>query len=199
MRRPALLASLLVILMGAFFAIVLGGRPDAALARNPLVIAGLQPIGVATPSWQTIVLLATRDTDLPPAKLWATWEHLESWPSWAAPLIVESRWIDAPGWRAGAHFEQVLDLGPLLRRVRSTETIGVADTGRFVSWWKDLGGLKSNHIWSFEPLPDGGCRVVDLEIQHGVVMGLARPLLEANWQQGFDAALDGLILAARRK
>ncbi len=198
MRKPTLLASLLVLLLGAFAAVVLAGKPDSAMLRHPLVVAGLQPIGLANPSWQTLVLLASRDTDLPPAKLWAAWEKLESWPSWGAPLIVETHWVDAPGWRAGARFEQVLDLGLLLNRIHSTETIGLANPGRLVSWWKDLGGIKSNHIWSFEPLPDGGTRVVDLEILHGVVMGLARPVVETAWQHRFDEALDGLILAARR-
>src|SRR5271170_2924353 len=198
MRKPALLASLLVILFGAFAAVVLGGKPEPALLRNPLVSAALQPIGLAAPSWETVVLFASRDTDLPPAKLWATWERLESWPSWASSLVVEAKWLDAPGWRAGARFEQVLDLGLLLRHVRSTETVGFVNPGHLVSWWKDLGGLKSSHVWSFEPLPGGGCRIVDLEIMHGVLVGLARPLTEEGWQRRFDDAVDGLIVAARR-
>jgi len=198
MRKPTLLASLLVILLGAFAAIVLGGKPEPALLRNPLVVGALQPIGVAAPSWQTVVLFASRDTDLPPARLWATWEKLENWPSWASPLVVETHWLDAPGWRAGARFEQVLDLGLLLNRVRSTETIGFVDTGRMASWWKDEGGIKSSHVWSFEPLPGGGCRIVDFEVMHGILMGLARPLAEQNWQHRFDEAVDGLIVAARR-
>src|SRR5271165_2148218 len=108
MRKPALLASLVVILLGAFAAVVLGGRPEPALLRNQLVIGALQPIGIATPSWQTVVLFASRDTDLPPAKLWDIWARLEGWPNWASPLVVETKWIDAPGWRPGARFEQVL-------------------------------------------------------------------------------------------
>ncbi|HUA53282.1 MAG TPA: SRPBCC family protein [Candidatus Sulfotelmatobacter sp.] len=199
MRRPALLVSLLLILAGAYLAIVLAGRPDATALRNPLVVAGLKPIGVAAPSWQTMVLIAARDTDLPPARLWATWERLEAWPSWAAPLVVEARWLDATGgWRPGARFEQVLDLGPLLSRVRSTETVGIVEPGRLVSWWKDTGGIKSNHTWSFEVRPDGGSRVVDVEIFDGIAIALARPIFEARWQTRFDDALDGLILAARR-
>jgi hypothetical protein len=198
MRKPTLLASLLVILFGAFAAMVLGGKPEAALARHPLVVAGLQPLGITAPSWQTMVLFAARDTDLPPARLWAAWEKLEAWPGWSGGLVVETRWIDTPGWRAGARFEQVLDLGLMLNRVRSTEMVGVADSGRLVSWWKDQNGIKSNHVWSFEALPDGGSRVVDLEILHGPVVGLARPLAEQAWQHRFDAAVDGLILAARR-
>src|SRR5271170_8242739 len=116
MRKPALLASLLVILFGAFAAVVLGGKPEPALLRNPMVSAALRPIGLTAPSWQTVVLFASRDTDLPPAKLWATWERLEGWPGWAGPLMVETRWLDAPGWRVGARFEQVRDLGLLLNR-----------------------------------------------------------------------------------
>jgi hypothetical protein len=198
MRKPALLASLVVILLGAFAAVVLGGKPEPALLRNPLVTGALQPIGLAAPSWQTIVLYASRDTDVPAAKLWATWERLESWPGWASPLVVETHWLDAPGWRAGARFELVLDLGLLLNRVRSTETVGFVNPGRQVRWWKDQGGFKSSHVWSFEPLPDGGCRIVDLEIMDGVLIGLARPLTEEGWQRRFDDAVDGLIVAARR-
>jgi hypothetical protein len=198
MRKPALVASLLVILLGAFAAVVLGGKPETALLRNPLVTRALQPIGLAAPSWQTVVLFAARDTDLPPAKLWAIWERLESWPVWAGPMVVETKWLDTPGWRAGARFEQLRDLGLLLNRVRSTETVGYVDPGHLVSWWKDQGGLKSSHVWSFEALPDGGCRIVDLEIMHGVLVGLARPLIEQRWQRGFDDAVDGLIVAARR-
>ncbi len=197
MRKPALLASLLVILAGAFFALALAGKPDAALLRQPLVSAALQPIGVA-PSWQTMILYTTRDTDVPPGKLWGVWQRLEGWSGWAQPLVVEAHWIDAPGWRAGARFEQVLDLGLPLNRMSSIETIGLADPERRVSWWKDTGGIKSNHVWSFEPLPDGGTRVVDFEILHGVLIGLARPVTEQRWQQRFEDALDGLILAARR-
>jgi len=198
MRKPALLASLFLILAGAYFAIALAGRPDAAVLRQPLVVAGLKPIGVAAPSWQTMVLMTTRDTDLAPARLWATWERLETWPSWAAPLVVEARWIDAPGWRPGARFEQVLDLGPLLSRVHSVETVGAVEPGRQVSWQKDSGGIKSNHTWSFEPLADGGSRVIDVEIFDGIAIALARPIFEERWQARFDDALDGLILAARR-
>ena len=198
MRKPALLASLVVILLGAVAAVVLGGKPEPALLRNPLVAGALRPIGLAAASWQTIVLYASRDTDLPPARLWATWERLEGWPGWASPLVVETRWLGAPGWRPGARFEQVLDLGLLLSHVRSTETVGFVDPGHQVSWWKDEGGFKSSHVWSFEPLPDGGCRIVDLEIMHGVLIGLVRPLTEDGWQRRFDDAVDGLIVAARR-
>jgi hypothetical protein len=204
MRKPGtLLALMAVLLLGSFAAIVLGGKPEAAIARHPLVIAGLQPLGITTPSWQTMVLLASRDTDLPPARLWAAWEKLEAWPSWSGGLVVEARWIDTPGWRAGARFEQVRDLGLTLNRVRGVETVGVADTnrsdgGRLVSWWKDQGGIKANHVWAFEPLPDGGARVIDLEIVHGPLIGLARPVAEQAWQRRLDAEVDGLILAARR-
>ena len=198
MRRPALLASLFLVLVGAYFAIALAGRPDAAMLRHPLVVAGLKPIGVAQPSWQTLVVMAARDTDLAPARLWTTWERLESWPSWATPLVVEAHWIGAAGWQSGARFEQVLDLGPLLSHVSSIETVGAVEPGRLVSWWKDTGGVKSNHTWSFEPLPNGGSRVVDVEIFDGIAIALARPVFEARWQHRFDDALDGLILAARR-
>jgi hypothetical protein len=198
MRKPALLASLVVILFGAFAAVVLSGKPEPALLRNPLVLAALQPIGVAAPSWQTVILFASRDTDLSPAKLWATWEKLESWPGWSGPLVVETRWLDTPGWRAGARFEQVLDLGFPLNRVHSAETVGIATQGHLASWWKDEGGVKSNHVWSFEALPDGGCRIVDFEIMHGALIGLARSLVEQDWQRRFDAAVDGLVIAARR-
>lgn len=198
MRRGSLIASLALVLALALFVVVLGGKPDPAVLRQPLVIAGLRPMGIVSPSWQTMVMFAARDVDLPRERVFAAFDKVESWPQWAGPMIVDARWIDLPGWRAGARFEQTADLGFPFRRLQSIETVGGTTPGRLVSWASERGWMRSNHIWSFEDLPDGGTRVTEVAIFHGPLIGAARPFVESRWQERFDTALDGLLVQARR-
>lgn len=199
MPRGWLLVTLAVVLMLGLFGALIAGKPESAVTRHRLVVSGLQPIGVAESTWQTVIVLSQRDVDLPRAQVWAAWERLENWQQWAKPMVVDANWIDIPGWRAGARFEQTRDLGFPLRRYHTVETVGAATPGSLVSWWKESGGVRSNHIWSFEDLAGGGTRITNLEIFHGLLIGLARPMIQDRWQGRFDAATDGLILAARNR
>jgi hypothetical protein len=189
-----LIAALMIGLLG----VVLTSKPDAALLREPVVIAGLRPIGVDEPSWQTLVIFASRDVELPREILYETWSKLETWPSWGRPLVLQARWVDMPGWRVGARFEQTLDLGFPLDRLRRTETVSAATPGHLVSWAKEESGVRSNHIWSFEDLPNGGTRVIDCEIFQGLLAGFARPMVEKKWQARFEEVVNGLVSQARR-
>src|SRR2546430_1392893 len=153
MPRASLLAVLIAALLIGLLGVVLTGRPDPALLRQPLVIAGLRPIGVSEPNWQTLVIYASRDVELPRETVYEAWAKLEAWPSWARPLVIQARWLDMPGWRVGARFEQTLDLGFPLSRLRSSETVSAVTPGRLVSWSKEENGVRSNHPWSFEDLP----------------------------------------------
>lgn len=198
MRRPGpLIAILAMLVLCGIFAVTVAGRPDAAFVSNPKVIAALRPMGLSETSWQTVIVYASRDVDLPPERLFATWAALERWPDWQ-PLVGEARWIDTPGWRAGARFEQVLRLGFPLNRFHSRELVGAVEPNRRVSWWKDENGVRSHQVWSFEPLPDGGTRLTDFQILHGATVGLLRPVIENRWQGLFDHAVDGLIQETRR-
>jgi hypothetical protein len=198
MPRASLLTVLLAVLLIGLLGVVLTGRPDPAALRQPLVIAGLRPLGVDEPSWQTVVIYASRDIELPRDTVFEAWSKLEAWPSWARPLILQARWLDLPGWRVGARFEQTLDLGFPVRQLHSVETVTAANPGHFVSWSKEESGVRSNHVWAFEDLPNGGTRIVDFEIFQGVLVGFARPLVEKSWQARFEDAVTGLVAFARK-
>ena len=198
MPRASLLAVLVAALLIGLLGVVLTGRPDPAVLRQPQVMAGMRPLGVAEPSWQTVVIYAARDVELPREAVYDAWSRLEAWPSWARPLVIQARWLDLPGWRAGARFEQTIDLGFPLSRLHSVETVAAATPGHLVSWSKEESGVRSNHVWSFEDLPNGGTRIVDFEIFQGVLVGFARPMVEKGWQARFEDAVSGLASYARR-
>ena len=84
----------------------------------------LQKIGVERPSWQTLVVSASQAVGLPRQSLRDAWIKLEEWSGWSIPLNVSARWIGVPGWRVGATFEQVLNLGFPLGQTVSPETVG---------------------------------------------------------------------------
>ena len=199
MPRASLLAVLVAALLIGLLGVVLTGRSDPAVLRQPVVIAALRPLGVSEPSWQTLVIYAARDIELPREQVFDSWSKLDAWASWARPLVVQARWLDTPGWRVGARFEQTLDLGFPLDRLRRLETVTAADPGRLVSWSQEESGVRTNHVWSFEDLPNGGTRIVDFEIFQGVLAGFGRPLVERRWQQRFDDALTGLVAYARKE
>jgi hypothetical protein len=198
MPKASVLAVLVAALLIALLGIVLTGHPDPAVLRQPVVIAGLRPIGVGEPSWQTLVIYASRDVELPRDQVYETWSKLESWPSWSRSLVLQAHWLDLPGWRAGARFEQTLDLGFPLNHLHSVETVAAATPGQLVSWSNDQNGVRTNHIWSFEDLPGGGTRIIDCEIFQGAVAGFVRPLVEKDWQQRFEDSVSGLVSLARR-
>jgi len=153
----------------------------------------LQKIGVERPSWQTIVVSASKEAPLQRHSLWDTWMKLEDWPHWSVPLHQSTRWIGDPGWRVGATFEQVLNLGFPLGQTVSPETVGAFVDGESVSWWKEANGIKSCHVWEFVALADDQTRVTNTEVFHGVVLGLVKPLAAGNWQRLFEASVAGLI------
>ena len=159
----------------------------------------LRRIGIARPSWQTVVVSASQEVALPRRLIWDTWSKLEDWPQWSAPLHVSTRWLGDPGWRAGASFEQVLDLGFPLGRTVSPETVGAAVEGETVSWWKEAKGIKSCHVWHFAVLAPDRTLVTNTEVFHGVSIGLLKPIAARRWRERFRASVDGLAAQARQE
>jgi len=155
----------------------------------------LDHIGVGRPSWQTMVLSVARDVDLPVERLWTTWADLDAWPRWSA-LHEAARWTGAPGWTAGATFEQTLQLGFPVGRSVNPVTVGAAEAGHLVSWWEAGGGLRSCHVWAFDAISPERTRVTDTEVFHGLATGLLKPLLRPRWQSLFERSVDGLVRAA---
>lgn len=158
----------------------------------------LQKIGVERPSWQTVVVSASKEVTLPRQPLWDAWTKLEDWPQWSVPLHVSTRWIGEPGWRVGATFEQVLNLGFPLGQTVSPETVGAVVNGESVSWWKDAKGIKSCHVWQFAALAPDRTQVTNTEVFHGVSIGLLKPLAARNWQSMFEASVAGLVERAQQ-
>lgn len=163
-----------------------------------LLQAILNEMGVAEPTWKTLAVYASEETDLPCEELWKVWTQLENWPEYS-PLFAETRWIGEPGWEVGATFEQELILGFPLGAVRSKETVDEFETGQRLSWGKDKNGIKSKHIWLFEELPDGGTRIVNFEVFHGTATGLIKPLVKDRWTRLFNATVEGIINAVHEK
>jgi hypothetical protein len=158
----------------------------------------LQKVGLEQPSWKTVVVSASEEVTLPRESLWEIWMKLEEWPHWSTPLHVSTRWIGEPGWRVGATFEQVLDLGFPLGQTVSPETVGAIVDAESVSWWKDVKGIKSCHVWEFAALSPDRTRVTNTEVFHGVSMGLLKPLAARNWQRLFEASVTGLVQKAQQ-
>ena len=156
----------------------------------------LQKIGVERPTWQTVVASASKEVALPPQSLWAVWMKLEDWPQWSHPLHVSTRWTGEPGWKVGATFEQVLNLGFPLGQTVSLETVGAIVDAESVSWWKDARGIKSCHVWEFAMLAPDRTQATNTEVFHGLSIGLIRPLAAKNWQSLFEASVAGLAQRA---
>jgi len=180
----AILAFLLVILILSYAATIFLSNPLAGKDREMAVInLALHQIGLAQPTWQTVVVAASQEVDLPCEVVWAAWTQLEDWPTWSRPLHVSTRWLGSAEWQEGSQFEQDLNLGFPLGLMTSTEKVGEMVPGQQVMWWKDENGVKSCHIWTFESLPDGRTRITNVEVFHGVAMGgqTARCLQLANY------------------
>lgn len=166
--------------------------------NEALIQAALEDIGISKPTWKTLVVYASEETELPCEELWEMWGQLENWSDYS-PLFEATRWIGDPGWKVGAKFEQTLILGFPLGATRSQETIDAVEPGRRVSWSKDKNGVKSKHVWLFEELPDGDTRIINLEVFHGTLIGLIKPLVKDRWTRLFKATVEGLINAVHEK
>jgi len=158
----------------------------------------LQKIGVERPSWQTVVVSASKEVALPRQLLWDAWMKLEDWPHWSVPLHRSTRWMGEPGWKVGATFEQVLNLGFPLGQTVSPETVGAVVEAENVSWWKEAKGIKACHVWEFAALAPDRTRVTNTEVFHGVSIGLLKPLAARNWQSLFEASVTGLVQKAQQ-
>ncbi len=163
-------------------------------------VTALQKIGIKKPTWKTVIVTASQEVEMPAALLWETWSYLERWPHWSTPLHVATRWIGKPGWKVGATFEQVLNLGFPVGKLTSAETVSEIVPGEYVLWWKNEKGIKSCHIWQFERLsgnPNSITRITDVEVFHGTMMGLVKPLVSRRWHQMFEHSVAGLIRQAQ--
>lgn len=156
----------------------------------------LQQIGLDKPSWKSLVTAAWAVADKPADRLWAKWSDLPRWPEWSTPLHSAAHWVSGDSFVPDAQFEQVLRLGFPLGRTTSRETVRLAEPGRLVSWSKDESGVRSYHMWRFEPLSGGRTRVSDVEVFYGTPIAVIKPLVRARWRRLFQTSVENLIAAA---
>lgn len=158
----------------------------------------LKGIGVTRPTWRTLVVLATAETDLAPKALWDSWSRIEGWAA-MTPLITSAEWVSGDPWQPGSAFVQGLSLGFPVGSQASQETVGSVIPGESAQWDKEEKGIRSNHIWRFDSLEDGGTRITNVEVFHGLTIGLIKAFVAKRWQRHFQAHVDGLVEATRKQ
>jgi uncharacterized protein YndB with AHSA1/START domain len=169
---------------------------EAAMpAVSPDIAFCLQHVGRDRAGWDTFVVSGAADTAVPAAAVWAVWTDLEQWPTWS-PLHRSVTRTSAAELAAGATFDQRISLGFPVGTTSQQVTIDLFEPGRRVSWSGDSGGVRSCHLWSFTPSPDGGTHVSNVEVFSGVMAAALRPLVAGRWNRQFQAAVDGLIRSA---
>jgi hypothetical protein len=120
---------------------------------------------------------------------------LELRPEWS-PLHRSVTRASSAELAAGATFDQQLSLGLPAGTTSKHVTIDLLEPARRASCSGDCNGIKSCHLWSFTPLPDGGTHVSNVEVFASLTVAMLRPLVARRWNLQFQAAVDGLIGAA---
>jgi len=161
---------------------------------NTVVGEALEGIGVTRSTWKTLVVLASAETDLPPKALWDSWSRIEGWAA-MTPLITSAEWVNGDPWQPGSAFVQGLSLGFPVGSQTSDETVGSVIPGVSAQWVKDEKGIRSNHIWQFDSLENGGTHITNVEVFHGLTIGLIKVFVAKRWQRLFQAHVDGLVKA----
>lgn len=194
------IAIILIVFVALYFVAILITDPVSKKEKEniaPIIEMAYAKAGIDRPNWQTLIIAATRDIDLPPEKIWDVWKNLEEWPTWSNTLHESANWKGEAGWKAGAEFDQLLHLGfPIGTQVSEEKVIEVVH-GQRVIWAKDKDGIKACHIWSFEILPNGQTRVTNCEVFHGLPIALISPMAAKNWYKKFNTGMDNLIEKAR--
>jgi uncharacterized membrane protein len=154
----------------------------------------LTKVGQAERDWRTLVVVGSGSSNAPVAQLWTLWSDLERWPAWS-PIHRSVKLVDAKPLSVGGSFDQELELGFPVGVQRERATFDEFEPQVRASWSGDKNGVRSCHVWRFEPTPDGGTRVHNVEIFVGTTIGLVKPFVAKRWNGLFQRAVDGLIAA----
>jgi hypothetical protein len=166
-----------------------GKNPDEARVIN----VALGNVDLTEPDWQTIVLCATAEVNLPRKTVWETWSRIEDWKNWSPALVNSSRFIGGNNWSNGTAFEQVLELGFPLGTVRFHDTVGTFVDTEAVGWQQRGNYLVYSSVWLFEDVPGGKTLIVHAEIVHGSFIWLMKPLVAGRWQEKIETQVAGLV------
>ena len=201
--KPKLLLILslpLLVFAGAFFLFAFASTSTyqkwSVGDETPATVTAeaMRRIGVDQPEWRTLVISISKEVNVPRSVIWSIWAELPGWPRWSRPLHKSARWLGKPGWRTGAQFEQVLNLGFPVGERTSHERVESVSEGEQVVWRKEEDGIRSCHIWKLEELPGGRTRIINTEVFHGTSVGMIKILVGPRWLTLFELAVDQLAL-----
>lgn len=164
----------------------------------PTVKGALGRLGMNGPNPATLMVTASTISAASPEQVWETWSEIEKWSSWGNPFTVNARWLERRAWEVGAKFEQTVSWGFPFGTTVSIDIVKEVNPGQSVSWWKAAKGIRSCHIWFFEPLTQGGTRIVKTEVFVGSTIFLTKPFIKSKWTRLFQQSVDSLARASER-
>jgi len=162
------------------------------VVSDRLVMHVLNRMGIDLPSWRSLVVLNLADAEADPERVWLTWADIANWPS-MSPLVNAARWTSGDPWRPGSEFVAELNLGLRPGGETAKNRVMSVDPGRSAEWSLCGGGLRTAHLWRFEPRSSGGVHITNVAVFHGSPMGVLKPFVAKRWQQLFKAQVDGLV------
>jgi hypothetical protein len=190
---PAVLGSFILLLLASLMGLVLAGRSAPAVLAHPEVTP-LQTLAATPPDWQTVVLLASRETDLPAAALWAKIDAVSTWPDWSRSAISLAEKKDgSEGGTIRFRINLLYGLLPFTYDAPRLPPLG----GREVRWGRAQPGAATLFSWRVTELGGGRSRVSLTAYLHGPAYGATRAILEGAGQRQIDLIVTHLLTAAR--
>lgn len=166
--------------------------PRPMAASDGLVVQVLNRMGIGSPSWKSLIVLNLADAEVDPELVWLTWADIENWPL-MSPLFNATRWTSGDPWRPGSEFVAELNVGRRLGGMTANDRVMSVDTGKSAEWGQSRAGLRTAHLWRFEPRQGGGVHITSVAVFHGLSIGLRKPFVAKKWQRLFQAQIDGLV------
>jgi hypothetical protein len=163
-------------------------RPIAV--SDGLVMHVLDRMGIDSPSWKSLIVLSSADAEADPELVWLTWADIDNWPS-MSPLVNATQWTSGDLWRPGSEFVAKLNLG--LGSETAKNRVMSVDPGRSAEWGQSRGGLRTAHVWRFEPRQSGGVHITSVAVFHGSSIGVLKPFVAKRWRRLFQAQVEGLV------
>lgn len=189
---PAVLGSLILLLLASVMGLILAGRPDAALLNHPDIEIISAETGVS-PSWKTVVLFSSGETAAPPDAVVAKLQAISEWPTWARSGLRLSEQLDN------------LDTGMIRFRIEAlyglvpidyTAPIRASAPDRLM-WGRVQPGAATLFAWRIVPGEGGRTRVSLAVYLDGPAYGGLRALLEPEGQAEVDRIVTHLLTALR--
>ncbi len=86
-----------------------------------------------------------------------------------------------------------LNLGLRRWKEAAKNRVMSVDPGRSAEWGGSSGGLRTAHLWRFEPRQSGGVHITSIAVFHGSSIGVLKPFVAMRWQRLFQAQVEGLV------